>query len=1245
MARGSGNGSRRWRIAASIAAVIVLSLVVSAVPAPPVPSVSGGTATSLSAAAPAAAPPGAAGAHVSAVPGPRGFAPVNCPIGYPSVTGLPGGILPLDPNFNLQTPCAPYSVDEIHASFSSSVVGSAERWTVPMTLPSSSGSSPTGANIAYGFYVGEVVSGDRASAYNQSYLEVIATPAPQPLGPTIWNVSVAVLSLVNSSIYGASGCPGSSQNLSWNNSYFCEIDDLSSGKPLFLGGFTGGTPLNVTLAGTVGGRSGIAVWLNDSLSGASDSTVLNATTTGTHTFEPAYASACADSCELDWGLSYGLGIGLSVCPAVSGPTSCNTYDGTTWSELPPFAVGVPLFYQAGAYRGQYYYLSPSSASGMCNTAPPTGATVAPCNDEFTNGGDGSYPYFSLNGTGLNLGLSYPYTVSTLGGAGAQYSLTSGARDLIPMVPVRLSDSSDAGYVAPGGSVTVSGQWAAFGSVTGVAVNYSVDGGGFLSLTSSLVSGSPTDGVWNATIPSGPNGTIVYYANGTDAAGATVSRGPFVLHRGPLPRFDLTLVEAPPTCGAIVWNGSAEANGTTVTTLPGTFPIAATGCPNYAFNGWTVAASSSVTVGSPSASRTTVRVAGNATLTASWTYVRPVVTVTVLITPSACGYVSIGSTSYTNGSVVPLGYGLTYSLGETPSCTLTGNFAGWLIPEGNLSIVGSSLIPYANSTLVARYVGASGTDRLTFQTAPSSCGGVGFGQAAYANGVSLSVPSGTYPIYGAPCPNYGLLRFNATGGVVLNGNGTVSISGSGTLTEVNYRLTEITVVTSPGSCGGVTIAGGFYRNGAVYVAQNDSTYTVNASSCPGHFLNSLTASGGLTLVGSLLFVNGSGTLLAVSLPGTPSVFVGILTNPPGCGGVRFEGETYTDGAFLTLPPATSGTLTPVPCATYGFQGWYSTGGIGIAGNQVWFNGSGALVVTFAPLVTVLIATQPTTCGGIAIGSTSYTNGGAVTLVAGVSYPLEAEPCAHYGLVAFESSPYVALNGTTLTPTGPSTLTAVFAPLTYRIEVDSGGTGCGSIHVAGISLSSGAVALTAGTYGIGAVPCPGSFFAGWNVTGNVTVLSRAIDVEGNGSVLATFDLQPPLASLTGPSAGLVGEVLEFAATVPDPIAGSGYVYVWFFGDGTTNTTATNTTVHAYASPGRYTVTVEVIDPDHRSVNATWTLDVSAVSVASVLPLITGGLLATGVALAAIAAVLVVTRRPGRPPVRTGAPDPPSSPSRRS
>ncbi len=1206
--------------AAALLAVVVL-VVVGTAPLP-LPS-----AASPAPSTPTPSAPGVIGVGAGPRASPHAPPISSCPVGYPAYGPLSGhGIWPLDPNFYSQGPCPLIQQDEVHASLYSASPGSGERWTVPWTLPS--GGPVQVENLSSGFYVGMVVSGDNLSQWNQSYLEVVADPQISALGNFSYAVSLAVLSFANASTFSGGGCPSSSLNLTWNNSYFCEWDDLLGGNPITLiPSAVPGATYNLTMAGTVGSTEGMDLWLNGSV-GTSQSAFdqLNSTTTNTVAFEPAYSASCDSSCNLQWALPYGLGYGLNVCPQGNAVyPQCNTYNGTAWAGSYPIGFGIPLFWNGTAYAGNYRYVAPLSASGVCDGNPPGSVIVANCYDFTTYGGTGFYPYNSLNSTGLNLGGSYGWTLDSFGGATFQYAATAVAHDLTPFGFHRLTDSSRAGFLGPGLPLNLSAEIVDLGSVRSVSVAWSLAGGAWTSSPLKLDSASGTVSDWNGTIPAGANGKLSFYVNGTNAAGATISSGLESVVRGPIPTFQIQMGTLPIPCGQVDLNGTLYANGTVASLPPGQYPLSATGCYPYRFSQWQ--GTGSVAFSSTISSATNLTVTGNGSVSAAFQFVRPTDHVLILVTPASCGLVSVNGTLASNGTTLELLYQFTYSLSQSLSCN-SDAFAGWSL-TGNLSVLGSALTVNGNGTLTAHYLASASTYSLAFSTTPTTCGGIGLGGAGYVSGQSIAVASGNYTLTPLPCANWGFSNFTVSGSLTVAGS-NLTVAGPGTIVENNYELTEIHILTVPSGCGGVVLGNVTYRGGATVVSTNGSAYTISGFSCPGHYLEALTAQGNLSLQGTLLTVNGSGTITVASQAGSPSVFVGFLTDPANCGAINFDGATYTDGGYVSLPPGTAVSIAAVPCLNYGFIGWGLSGGVQVSGSTLWANSSGSVTAQFGPVVSLFINFEPAQCGVLEIAGQGYVNGSTASLIAGPSYPIQPTACPHYRVVSFETSSGANITQGSLSLASSATLVVVFGPIAYPITLLVAGPGCGTVGLGPNTYSAGGtVRFVAGNYSVSARPCSTSLFAGWNATGNLSISGPTLTVNGSGQLVATFLPVPPQVSISGPGAGYPGQSVVLVAQVAVPQPGA-YQYIWNFGDGSSNITTTGSTTHVYGSPGTYTVHLEVIDPYHHRANATTTIVVVAgggPALAQSLP----GLIAIGIAALVVAGVFLGTAwyRSRRPP----------------
>jgi hypothetical protein len=1169
------------------------------------------------------------GSHSPAVP-----TCLNVPsYGY---IGSPGA-LPITPLQLYQGPCPFVSVDEVHGSFDSAVAGSGERWTIPVHLPANGPSAPQ-ANAYYQFYLGMVVTGDPRSEWKQSYAAIVFTDAgnsgtgPQPK----WTAGFHVFSLVNSTKYLGGFC--SDLNFTWNQSYYCELDDLTntSGPTLT---FTAGDQLQATFAGATGGTGGLAMWLNDTTNTSrSGNITLNSATTGSYTFEPYYTTACADTCLLQWAMPMGLGWSFTFCPASSGPfATCDSYNETTWRGITPPEVGIPQYYTGGSYSGDFYYFAPSSGSAVCNTNAAPGL-FAQCYNFDTLGGTGYYPYFTFNGTDLDFGANWTWTTEDFGGATVELLTTGAPNDIIPFFFYAVTNSSRGGFIPPSTGLTVATHLQDLGSIASASVTYQVNNGAPSTIPMTFANGTTSNANYTAVIPSGANGWVNYTVSATNGAGATKTTGAYHVQRGPLPKFSITTENALSNCGAGVRiNGTLYANNAKASLTPGTYPILAHGCYPYVFTGWSLSKGLSVTP--PGAVNGTLTVSASGTVGTNWVYVRPFDVIDVATNPTSCGSVTLNSTSYTDGQTAsPLLDSGPYPL-EFVGCA-GKSFAGWTV-QGNLSITGSNvqaslwyLDPHGNGTVTANFVDTSSAVGLTFYTTPQSCGDVLFQGAGYATGQSIYVLSGGYELAPEPCAHWGFTNFTTFGAIypvqAPNGTFTVTVDGGGSITENNYLLTEVTFAVSPAGCGTVTWDGTVETPGTTIVVTNNSVHTVTASSCAGNYLFSITGTGGVHVVGNEATVNSSGTVTATSIPGTPTQFIAFLTDPAQCGSITFAGVRYVNSNWTNVATGTVATILATPCGGYGFLKWQATQGITIAGSTAYLNQSGAITAIFRPITTLFLYTSPTSCGSIEVGGVRYPTNSTVQLTEYRSYALAALPCPGYGFVNWLNTTGALISDNTLSLSTGAVLTAVFAPVRYEVKVLITPATCGGVRLAGQVVGNGTtLGLAAGSYTITPSPCAGQHLVNWSLVGNLTVTNTTLTVNGSGSVGALYQPVAPSVVLYLAESSLSGSPVPFGATVQVPVPPYTYSYTWSFGDGSTVTTPVNFTDHTYASPGAYDVKVTITDPYNRTASASGTIQVVAPSASEVAALSQGAVIGIALAIVAVAAIVILGSRTRRPP----------------
>lgn len=1200
--------------------------------------------------APLAGPAAARATVAPASPHPA----ITCPPPPYPIYSMENGVWPLSPSQRFQGACGYINPDEVHAGFFSSQPGSGGRFTIPMTLPRDGAQSQSNAYLES--WVGMVVTGDLFSEWKQSYAGIFFVPSGS--GPSLtYSASFHIFSLVNALEFPSGVCP--STNLTWNSSFECEIDDFApTNANNTTMSYPAGDHLTVTFAGNHSSSAGLMVWVNDTTTPADSLTyLLTATNTGTYTFKPAFNAACPDVCLLNWSMNVGLGMGFTMCPnAPAAFSQCDSYNSTIWEGSHPPEYGIPHFFAGGSYSGDYYYFAPVSDSGVCNFV--IGLT-GNCYNNAIGGGTGFYPWFTYNGSELDFGTNWSWTTQPWGGASLELLSTASLHDLIPFYFYRTTNDSREGFVDRGRALNVTAWVQDLGSITSVSLTYEVNNGAPTTIPMSFVNGIASSANYTAEIPAGPDGWVNYTLTAINHAGASVAQpftGAYHVQRGPLPTFRVTVGIAYPACATTLINGVPYTNNTTASLLPGDYSLQGHACYPYVFQRW--AATRGVAASAPNSVVTTLGLSATGTLDAVWAYARPQDTIVAHTNPGNCGQVVLNGTDLNDGDPAspPLQDQKNYSLSYL-GCA-GKSFAGWSF-TGNLSILGGrggiwTLEPLSNGTVTAIFVNTSSANPVIFYTNPSSCGGIKLRGAGYVDGTSLNLAAGTYPIAPDPCFHYGFRPpWVTTGGLSVAGD-NLTVTGSGTITENYYVLTIVEVVIS--GCGF-----SYWDSQRVYEFQNlsvtnNSTHVVTATACPGWYLFAISGAYGVNVVGNVATVNASGVVYYTFIRGSPNQIVAFLTDPTGCGAIIFNGAPFYNSNFTVVAPGTVATVTPAPCVGYGFLQWVTYGGITILGGTAWLNNSGAIQAIFEPLATLYVYTSPSGCGSVSIANTSYTNGATLTVTEFKSYPVVPLPCAGYGFSNWVNSSGAQLPlGTSVGAQGlflssAAVLTAVYAPVLYRVTVAVTPANCGGVRLNGQSVGNGTVlSLAGGTYTISPQPCTGNHLVRWTPTQNLSVTNTTLWVNGSGTVAALYQPVPPSIAITVPSSAFSGFSVLFGVVVAVPVPPYNYSYSWQFGDGGTTVTPVNFTSHSFASTGSYRVSVVVTDPYGRLANASGTIQVIAPTGTSVSGLSTTAISALAVAIVVVAAVSVVgllqRRRGGRPPSDEGpdvAPPPEPTPS---
>ncbi|MCI4357891.1 MAG: PKD domain-containing protein [Thermoplasmata archaeon] len=414
--------------------------------------------------------------------------------------------------------CVP-GPDEEGVTLVSNQTGSASRFELSISLPSSASSSPSSLSE---FWISLSVSGLPCSLDGQSVLRIDLAPPGSTLGaPGGWALRAPVWGLDpagscdprcenTTALYDLGGIP------------FCLDNTIvrgmgSSGGPVPV--FAPGDALRITV--TNGSGMGLTVYANDTTRPVLStiwSYPLGALLDGGRV-EPFRSVAAPNS---GWLFGGSLGFGWTNCPWVnaSGAPSCDSYDGAAQASLSYPTVTNSTFWNASAnsYRLRYSLYDPWSSSGACQG----NANLTACHDYQGNGGMGVYPSIhvsALNGsTWVEYGTNTTQRVGPLSAQPAGFASDGSAPPNDPAILGALSLSSNATAIVLSaratdprgiGYVEFTGLWCFAGGGSTAPTPLDLNG----SKSAGSANGSQ-DAFWTAQFPRGnanTGGTFYYSA--------------------------------------------------------------------------------------------------------------------------------------------------------------------------------------------------------------------------------------------------------------------------------------------------------------------------------------------------------------------------------------------------------------------------------------------------------------------------------------------------------------------------------------------------------------------------------------------------------------------------------------------------------------------------------------------------------------------------------------------------------------
>ncbi len=357
------------------------------------------------------------------------------------------------------------------------------------------------------------------------------------------------------------------------------------------------------------------------------------------------------------------------------------------------------------------------------------------------------------------------------------------------------------------------------------------------------------------------------------------------------------------------------------------------------------------------------------------------------------------------------------------------------------------------------------------------------------------------------------------------------------TPVAPRVPLVTLVTSPFSCGTVSVNGVPYPNGFT-LSLPAGSYNVTATPCVGYATTSISTGGGVryNAASATVAVGASGSVVArftTTTPGPANATVEFLA-PGSCPFGTLDGVTVSPNTARSLALGTY-AIAAASCGTESFSRWVVAGGASVgaalsATTSLTVSGNGSVEPLYAPSLTeanVSVRVLPAGCGPLLVDGSQVGDGASLTM-APATVPLIAGSCSGYDFSDWIAEGGVATSGagpsTQLVVSGSGSVAAVYTisttlPFTVRFLVTPATCGA-AILVDGVAYANGTRGLLpAGPHTLSGASCVGESFGAWTATGNVSASGVSLVVSGNGTLAVSYnpDLSRPAPGANNSSSG--------------------------------------------------------------------------------------------------------------------------------
>jgi len=246
-------------------------------------------------------------------------------------------------------------------------------------------------------------------------------------------------------------------------------------------------------------------------------------------------------------------------------------------------------------------------------------------------------------------------------------------------------------------------------------------------------------------------------------------------------------------------------------------------------------------------------------------------VTVVTTPRTCGSVFVDGTGYVYGDSPEVGVG-PHAVSAVPC---PGFRLATLSATGGatLGANGTSMIVTENAALLAVFAAVL-TGNVSITITPPGCGPLDINGVAYGNGSAVALATGSYALTAPACAAFVFAGWSSTAAVTVASTTvaatTLTVLGNGTL-ALNYAPASggvgpgwvaIAVGVVPSGCdANVVVDGMGYPNGTD-ASLPPGQHTLAVMACAGFEFERWTVTGPLTVNGSVLSVDGNGSIVAV-----------------------------------------------------------------------------------------------------------------------------------------------------------------------------------------------------------------------------------------------------------------------------------------------------------------------------------------------------------------------------------------------